>query len=198
MADQKQESQRPSSSQGGGRKVNGVDTQQLFDTINAIKADPAKGSCKFFATTRWKQGTVSDCTISHYELGGQDIPQNYTLTVDEPAALLGANSAPNPQMVLFAALNSCVLNTFIINAAVRGLRIESLEFETQGELDLRGFLGIDDSVNPGYDELHIICRVKGQGSREELQKCLDAGTRYSPNFQSLTRKVSVKYSLEIV
>ena len=179
-----------------GGQVNGIDTGQLFATIDAIKADPSKASCKFYATTEWCNGTVSDCHISRYQLGGEDIPQHYSIRIDEPSALLGTDTAPNPQMALFAAINSCVLNTMIVNAAARGIRIDSVEMELEGELDLRGFLGIDQSVNPGYDELTIRCRVKGDGTREQLQACLDAGTRYSPNFQSISKPVNVRYELE--
>lgn len=178
--------------------INGVDTGQLFDTIEAIRADASKASCRFSATTEWREGTVSDCQVSRYVLGGTEIPQDYTIRIDEPAALLGRDSAPNPQMVLFAALNSCVLNTMVINAAARGIRIESVQMELEGELDLRGFLGIDATVNPGYDELTIRCRVKSDGTREQLQACLDAGTRYSPNFQSISKPVSVRYELEVI
>lgn len=177
--------------------LNGIDRKALFETIEAVKADPSKASCKFFAATHWRHGTVSECKISHYELGGEEIEQDYTIATDEPNALLGSDEAPNPQMLLFAALNSCVLNTFIINAAAKGIRIDKLELDLEGELDLRGFLGIDESVNPGYDELTLVCRVEGDGTMEQYEECLEAGTRYSPNFQSLARPVNVQYRIEM-
>jgi uncharacterized OsmC-like protein len=130
-------------------------------------------------------------------LGGEEIKQDYTIPADEPSALLGTDTAPNPQMLLYAALNSCVLNTFVVNAAAKGIRIDSLRFVLEGELDLRGFLGIDTSINPGYDELTLVCRVKGNGTREQYQECLEAGTRFSPNFQSMSRPVAVNYRLEM-
>jgi len=178
-------------------KINGIDTDALFAAIDAIKADPSKASCKFFAATEWRDGTVSNTKVSRYELGGEEIKQDYTIPVDEPAALLGTDTAPNPQMLLYAALNSCVLNTFVVNAAARGIRIDSLRFDLEGELDLRGFLGIDKSTNPGYDQLTLVCKVKGSGTREQYKECLDAGTRLSPNFQSLSRPVTVNYRLEM-
>jgi uncharacterized OsmC-like protein len=178
-------------------KINGIDTDALSATIDAIRADPSKASCKFFAATEWRNGTVSSTKVSRYELGGQEIKEDYTIPGDEPIALLGTDTAPNPQMLLYAALNSCVLNTFVVNAAAKGIRIDSLRFDLEGKLDLRGFLGIDSSVNPGYDELTLVCRVKGNGTKEQYQQCLEAGTRYSPNFQSISRPVAVNYKLEM-
>ena len=177
--------------------LNGIDTQALFETIDAIKEDPSKASCKFFAATHWRHGTVSDTKISRYEMGGEEIAQDYTITVDEPKALLGTDSAPNPQMLLFAALNTCVLNTFMVNAAVRGIRIDRVELHLEGELDLHGFLGIDDSVNPGYDELTLVCKVEGEGTREQYEQLLEVGTKYSPNFQSISKPVKVHYKVEM-
>lgn len=176
---------------------NGVDTQALFQTIDAIKQEPGKASCKFFATTHWHHGTVSDTKITHYELSGEDIPQDYTMTVDEPSGLLGTDAAPNPQMMLFAALNTCVLNTFIVNAAAKGIRVDSVQIDTRGELDLRGFLAIDKSVNAGYDTINFVFRVSGDGTPEQFQECLEAGTRYSPNYQTITKAVKVNYNLEV-
>jgi uncharacterized OsmC-like protein len=193
----KEEPHEPRTRTSTREEINGIDTDALFATIDAIKADPSKASCKFFAATEWRNGTVSNTKVSRYELGGQEIKEDYAIPADEPIALLGTDTAPNPQMLLYAALNSCVLNTFVVNAAAKGIRIDSLRFDLEGELDLRGFLGIDSSINPGYDELTLVCRVKGNGTKEQYQECLEAGTRYSPNFQSISRAVAVNYRLEM-
>lgn len=194
------EQRAPAGAQRGempeSKRIDGIDTGKLKETVEALRADPAKAISRWSATTRWRHGTVSDCHVSRFHLGGEDVPQDYTITIDEPSALLGTDTAPNPQMVLLAAINACVLNTFVVNAAARGIHLESVEMEIEGELDLRGFLGIDPNVNPGYDELSVVCRVKADGTREQLERCLEAGTRYSPNFQSISRPVSVRYRLE--
>lgn len=178
--------------------LNGIDRGRLFETIDAVEADPAKGSCKFFSSTHWQRGTRSETKISRYQLGGEDIRQDYSIATDEPGALLGGDEAPNPQMLLYAALSTCVLNTFVINAAAKNIPIDSLQIDVEGELDLRGFLGIDESINPGYEKLTMVCRVKGGGTREQYEACMAAGTKYSPNFQSITRPVKVDYRVELV
>lgn len=177
-------------------KLNGIDTRALSEMVDELKADPSKASCKFFATEVWKHGALSACKISRYELSGEEIRQDYTIPIDEPTELLGTGEAPNPQMLLYAALSSCVLNTFVVNASVRGIRLQSVEIDVEGELDLQGFLGIDESVNPGYDELTLICRVEAEGTKEQLEECLQAATRYSPNFQTITRAVPVRCRLD--
>jgi len=78
---------------------------------------------------------------------------------------------------------------------VRGIMIESLEIETDGEIDLRGFLGIDPSVPPGYENLRYTVRIKGSGSREEFAEIHEAVMKTSPNFYNVSRPVALKPTL---
>ena len=73
---------------------------------------------------------------------------------------------------------------------------DSVKLELEGELDLRAFLAIDPLVNPGYNELTLVCKVKGNGTKQQYTECLEAGTRYSPNFQSITRGVPIHYRVD--
>ena len=72
-----------------------------------------------------------------------------SLVNDEPLELLGENTALNPQEARMAEFNACVMNTYVISAAMKGIKLDKVELETEGELDLRGFLGLDKSVKPG-------------------------------------------------
>ena len=80
----------------------------------------------------------------------------------------GSNQFANPQEHLIAALNACMMVGYVAQCAVRGITLESLEIETEGEIDLRGFLGIDPAVPPGYENLSYTVRIKGSGTKEEF------------------------------
>ena len=69
---------------------------------------------------------------------------------------------------LIAALNACVMVGYVAQCAVRGITLESLSIETDGKIDLRGFLGIDPAVPPGYEALNYTVRIKGSGTREQF------------------------------
>lgn len=177
--------------------VNGIDVEALQAKVDVITADPKTGKARFHAQTRWNGQLGSDSYIDSWELGGERIKLDYHIKADEPAELLGEGSAPNPQMMLQAAINSCMLNTFVAAASVMGVELENLEFESKGELDLRGFLGIDESVDAGYSQLDLTIRVRGDGTREQYEKMYELVQKQSPNYFNTTHPVALKAEIVV-
>lgn len=176
--------------------VNDIDVESLREKVSEIAAHPGRGVAKFRATTAWTGGLKSRSTIEDWYLGSERIPQDYEVDMDEPLELLGEGSAPNPQMMLQAAINACILNTFVTAASVLGVELERVELESSGELDLRGFLGIDESVESGYKALDITVRVRGDGTAEQYEKMLELVQRQSPNYYNVTQPIPINLRLE--
>jgi hypothetical protein len=86
---------------------------------------------------------------------------------------------------------------YVAQCAVRGITIESLEIVTDGEIDLRGFLGIDPTVPPGYENLSYVVRIKGSGTEKEFTEIHEAVMATSPNFYNVSRAVVLKPTLII-
>ena len=105
----------------------------------------------FDVTTRWTGQTRSESTVDGFTLAGERISRSHKIVADEPCELLGSDSAPNPQELLMAAFNACIMVGYVAGASLKGINLESLEIETRGQLDLRGFLGLSDAVAPGYE-----------------------------------------------
>lgn len=178
--------------------VNGIDVDALAEVVRAIEADPAKGMVAFRVASTWQGQTRSKTAVESYTLGGQTIPRRFTMDVDEPLELLGTNTAANPQEMLMAALNACVMVGYVAGAAIRGIRLESVEIETSGELDLRGFLGLDDNVKPGYETVQYTVRIKGDGTPEQFQEIHETVMKTSPNYFNVSRPVAIDAKLEVV
>ena len=73
---------------------------------------------------------MSRATVDSDTLAGQEIPRRFTTDVDEPLELLGTDTAPNPQEMLMAVLNACVMVGYVAGAAVNGITLSKLEIET--------------------------------------------------------------------
>jgi len=86
---------------------------------------------------------------------------------------------------------------YVAQCAVRGITLEKLEIETHGEIDLRGFLGIDPAVPAGYDNLSYVVRIKGNGTRQQFAEVHDAVMATSPNFHNVSRPVDLKPTLVV-
>jgi uncharacterized OsmC-like protein len=177
--------------------VNGINVTDLFTLIGGVKREPAKGRTHWHVTTTWQGQARSRSEIAGYEIGGQKVPRRFSIDIDEPRELGGSNSFANPQEHLIAALNACMMVGYAAQCAVRGVTIECLAIETDGEIDLRGFLGIDPTVPTGYENLSYTVRIKGDATKEQFAEIHEAVMATSPNFYNLSRPVGLTPALVV-
>ena len=171
--------------------VNGLDLDALFAMIQGVKEDPAKGKTSWRVTTSWLGQARSHAQIEGFGIGGESVPRRFSIDIDEPFELGGTDRFANPQEHLLAALNACMTVGYVAQCAVRGITLERLEIETDGEIDLRGFLGLDPSVPPGYESLRYTVRIKGSGTREQFAEIHEAVMATSPNFYNVSRPITL-------
>lgn len=179
------------------RQVNGLDVEALAGVIREIERDPSKGRVEFRVRSEWKGQTRSRSSVESYTIGGQEVHRNFAIDADEPFELLGRNTAPNPQELLMTALNACITVGYVAGASMKGIALQKVEIETSGALDLRGFLGIDPAVPPGYDTIRYVVRIKGAGTPEQFQEIHETVARTSPNYFNITRPIAIDAQLVV-
>jgi uncharacterized OsmC-like protein len=142
--------------------VNGVDLTRLTDTIEAAKAAPEVGRFKFRIQNRWINGGQNRSKVQQFSAGGRETQHRTDLTMeaDEPEVLLGTDNGANPVEHLLHALASCVTTSMIYHAAARGIAVEQVESSLEGDLDLRGFLGLAPNVRKGYQQIRLKLSIK--------------------------------------
>ena len=180
-----------------GNVVNGIDVDALFALIGGVKRDAAAAKTNWRVTTTWQGQTRSRAQVEGFEIGGEQVPRRFSIDIDEPCELGGTNRFANPQEHLIAALNACMTVGYVAQCAVRGINLENLEIETDGDIDLRGFLGIDPAIPPGYENLRYIVRIKGSGTKEDFAEIHEAVMATSPNFYNMSRAVALKPTLVV-
>ncbi len=178
-------------------RVNGLNVEALRSTIAAIQKDPAKGIVEFRVKSAWKGQTRSETSVNSYMIGGQQVKRPFQVTVNEPFELLGENAAPNPQEMLMTALNACMMVGYVAGAAAKGITLEKVEIETKGQLDLRGFLGIDANVRPGYESIQYTVRIKGNGTAEQFRQIHETVIKTSPNYFNVSRPIRLDADLVV-
>jgi len=161
-------------------QLNGVDTDALRATMEKVNQDPEEGHFIFRATTAWASGAHSMSSV-----------RNFSLEADEPPALLGTDLATNAVEQVLAALGGCLTVGIVYQAALSGIRLESLALETEGYLDIRGFFG-NLEVEPGYQRIMVTVRMQAAGAgRTELEEVLARAARTSPVMDIIARGVPV-------
>ena len=175
--------------------VNGIHLETLMGTVNAITEESAMGQCKFRANNTWMGGAHNRTTITGFYGACQEIAHNqqYELHADEPPILAGNDVGANPVEHLLNALAACVTTSMVAHAAVRGIHIEALESELEGDIDLRGFLGLDESVPKGFTDIRVNFRVNTDPENIDTLKQLSG---YSPVFNTITQGANVDIHVE--
>jgi uncharacterized OsmC-like protein len=177
--------------------VNGLNVDDLYALIERVRSEPGMANSRWRVATTWQGQTRSRSEVDGFGLGGTVVPRRFAIDVDEPCELGGSNRFANPQEYLIAGLNACMTVGYVAQCAVRGITLQSLVIETEGDIDLRGFLGIDPTVPAGYDTLRYTVRIKGSGTKAQFAEIHEAVMATSPNFYNLSRPVGLKPTLVV-
>jgi len=175
--------------------VNGIHMETLLGTVNAIEQEPDLGASKFRASNVWLGGNRNRSTITGFYGAKQEIAhkQKFVLDADEPPILAGNDDGANPVEHLLNALAACVTTSMVAHAAVRGIQIQALESELEGDIDLRGFLGLADDVAKGFTDIRIKFKVKADV--QNLQRLKEL-TAFSPVLNTITEGATVDIQVE--
>ena len=177
-----------------GIRFNGLDADQMVQTVEALKKDKTLAKFEFRASNRWIDGMVTRSSIQgFYGAGAEDTSRSkpFVFTSGEPPVLLGANEGAGAGEFLLHALASCVASTAVMHATARGIRIESISTELRGDVDLQGLLGLDPSVRPGYQRITVKVAIKADCSDAELDELVTLVRGHSPMYDTISRPVPV-------
>ncbi|MEE8379758.1 MAG: OsmC family protein [Gammaproteobacteria bacterium] len=174
--------------------LNGLNIDQLIETIDAVKEEPSLAHFEFRAKNQWINGGENRSTIQgFYGVGVEDESREkpFVLTNGEPPVLLGNNEGANPVEFLLHALAGCLTTTIVLHAVARGIRIQELSSELVGTIDAQGLLGLDDTVPIGYKQINLKLHIKADCSDEELDDLLAFAKDHSPVCNTVCRPVPV-------
>jgi uncharacterized OsmC-like protein len=174
---------------------NGVDSAQMYGTLDAIKADPSLGTFQFRATNRWIDGAHNRSTIQgFYGAGQEDESREKAFVVDagEPAVLLGSDTGANPAEYLLHALAACLTTTLVYVATARKVRLTEVSSTLVGDMDVRGCLGVSDEVRNGFSRIRASFTVKGDAPEEKLREVVERAQARSAVFDIVSNGVPVE------
>ena len=185
--------------QTGTTTLNGVNVDQLVETINTVKTQPGVAKFKFRAENEWMEGALSRTTIqSFYGAGQEDTSRSepFIMEGDEPPLLLGENRAPNAVETVLHALASCISVGFIYNAAAQNIKVDDLKMNLEGDIDLHAFLGLSDTKRPGYENIRLTYTVKADASEQQLKDLCEHVQKTSPVLDVIQNPVPVSIKMK--
>jgi uncharacterized OsmC-like protein len=176
---------------------NGINVDAIYATLDAIKEQPTLGRFQFRAHNRWMGGAHNRSSIREfYGAGQEDLSRATPFVVDagEPPLLLGANEGPNPAEYLLHALAACLTTTLVYVAAARGVQLDEVESTLEGDMDVRGALGVSDDVPNRFEQIRVAFKIKSDAPSEKLQEIVERAQSRSAVFDTVTNPVPVMVS----
>jgi uncharacterized OsmC-like protein len=178
--------------------LNGVNVDQLFSTIDLIKETPDVARFKFRATNKWINGTHCRGTIKDFygalKEDNSRPPMDYDM--DEPPVLLGNNDGRNPVEYLLVALSGCLTTSLVAHASAKGIEIRGVESRYEGDIDLRGFLGISENVPVGYQKIKVYFKIDADVTNDQKEALVQMAQKYSPVYNTITKSAPVSVHLD--
>jgi len=173
---------------------NGVDTQQLYGTLDAIKADPSISKFQFRARNRWIDGAHNRTTIRDFYAANQEDTSRadeFVIDAGEPAILLGSDTGANPAEYLLHALAACLTTSLVYVAAARGVHLTEVESTLEGDMDVQGALGLSDEYRNGFEQIRVSFRVSGDAPEEKLREVVERAQQRSAVFDMVSNGVPI-------
>lgn len=180
------------------KTVNGINVTELFNTIEAIKGRPDIAKFKFRATNKWINGTHCRATVKDFygALKEDDSRPPIDYDMDEPPVLLGNNEGRNPVEYLLVALSGCLTTSLVAHASAKGITIKGVQSRYEGDIDLRGFLGLSEDVPVGYQNIRVYFKIDADVSDEQKEDMIRMAQKYSPVFNTITKSAPVSVHLD--
>ena len=126
-------------------------------------------------------------------------PTGEKIFSDMPRELGGGGAGSNPGWFLRAALASCTATIIAMRAALLGIQLKTLEVTVEGHLDLRGSLGMDESIPRGMQSLHTHVKIGGEGATAaQLRELAEWGEAHSVVSCTIRRPPTPSLEIEVV
>ena len=175
-------------------ELNGVNTQTLSRVYESMRNQPEMAKATFSVKSEWNGGFSVTSRSKDFRSGGKNIERNteHRMQYDFPNRLSGKDRGPTVCEVCMGSLAACLTQTIVAHASSRGIMIDSINVDVEGDVDLRGFTGISNDVRPGAQQFRVNINIKSNtASKEQINELREIGKRFSPAFDTLTNGTSV-------
>jgi uncharacterized OsmC-like protein len=175
-------------------ELNGVNTQTLSGVYELMRNQPEMAKATFSVKSEWNGGFSVTSSSKDFRSGGKNIERNteHRIQYDFPNRLSGKDRGPTVCEVCMGSLAACLTQTIVAHASSRGIMIDSINIDVEGDVDLRGFIGISNDVRPGAQQFRVNMNIKSNtASKEQINELREIGKRFSPAFDTLTNGTSV-------
>jgi putative redox protein len=159
----------------------------MLAAIGRIQSDTSAAKLVFRADTELVEDVKCTAQVRKFP----------PITIDEPPQLGGGDAGPNPVEAVLVALGTCQEVVYSAYASVMGIKLDRVQCNLRGNLDLRGLFGMDPDIPPGFQKITYEMILESSADRESLQQLVRTVESHCPVLDTLRRPVEVIGSVKI-
>ena len=177
---------------------NGVNTEALIGARGAFSEAPQAAAFTFRSICDWDSGTKSSNSINGYFGLGQEHERAETFKIDSdhPAVFAAQDTAPTPPEIVLSALASCLMGGVASVAQHRGIQLNSVRATVEGDIDVRGILGMDPDIRNGFNSVRVKFEVDADASDDDIRALVAQSQKRSAVFDLLTNPTNVHVTVD--
>ncbi len=164
--------------------LNDVNIEAVGSLIDAVRSDPEAAATTWRASITWNGAFRTEARVRGFD----------PIQSDEPIALGGSDTAPNPVEQVLAALGNCLAVGYAANASARGIELRDLRVDVSGALDLHAFLGLREG-HAGFDDIRVIVHLDATADEQQIADLHEHVLRTSPVGHTLGAAVPISVDL---
>lgn len=180
-------------------KINGVPLAELRAAVDAMQRNIDPGRRRFRVRNQWLDAGHSRTVVRDILAPGRartTRARPLVVDADVPSLTGGCDAALDPLEQLLAALAASVTATLVWQATRSGIHVDAIVTSADGDVDLRGFLGLDRNARPGLTHVRIVVAIDAEASDADLDALVDAARELSPVVDMIARGTPISISRE--
>jgi uncharacterized OsmC-like protein len=172
---------------------NGVDVEFLRNAREMLSAEPAGAAFQWRVSNTWVRGTHSRSTASGYfGLGEEQArPASFTFDGDHPELFASEDKGATPTEIVLVALASCLTAGVATIAQNRDIQLRSVTATLEGDMDVRGVLGVDSDVRNGFSNIRVTYSIDADATPEEIEALVAQSQKRSAVYDIITNPTNV-------
>jgi uncharacterized OsmC-like protein len=172
---------------------NGVNVAALLAAREALTEAPAAAQFKWRAACEWKNGTHSHSTVEGFYGLGQEQHRKKTFNFDSdhPELFASEDQGATPIEYVLVGLASCLTGAIAAVAQHRNIQLRSVTATIEGDMDVRGILGIDDDVRNGFGGIKVTYKIDADAKREDIEALVAQSQKRSAVYDIVTNPTNV-------
>jgi len=173
---------------------NGVNVDALLGARDALTQAPEAAKFTWRAQCEWENGTHSNSQVEGFFGLGEEQKHRtrYSFDVDHPELFASEDNGATPVEYVLVGLAGCLTAGVASVAQHRDIQLRKVTATIEGDMDVRGILGMDSDVRNGFSGIKVTYHIDADASPADIKALVAQSQKRSAVYDIITNPTDVQ------